>query len=1501
MLLLLIPPPSVSDFLKQYFFPRPPARAGQDLELAESLTNEEGCTASDVAKHLTKPALILGSEVAGTILSYPELVVSTLGDTACLDLEGKKAQDEKFNALEEIEKRWKDVDLRRYFSGDGVLEDLPHKLDEVTNLKELYGEIINKLGVCGISALVMDALGCLVKGLDLGDSMEGLVRSFITSATDKEMEKLYFRLNPALQQFIRDSVSELTSIPLPWEAGYREGSYKAAGTTFSADYVSNGTSLDDRLAKTSSEADSYTTVTVDDELRMFRAKSKTTMEEQREKFSSFTPIPLTNTDGSPILDEDGNPIIITSPEGVTPAPGLGPRKFAGPFAHAGSVGTALDNIQDNAIRYLKEAIFKAIEENIISADAFIAAIDKIPGGSLVKNVITEVLDCPLPPLFSPPLDDILKTLELDFCDGHYAITLPVVPKMRTRPFMGDIKTVLIESAEEALERLVAQSVIAIIRKIIEVSLNATCEVITDTAGMIQDLAGGSSFREIVANNLCGDNLNEDALNASLNQLNDALGSLGLPAVPKPSDQEMGEFMDGISAILTQDELMGLLDGDPDARTVAYVRQVVGMIPSLSAALPSDLDIQNMFAGLGKVFDREAIRDKMPNSYRPVSPSVCASPQHLELFDELRCSILREKGLTPEQCEEQLTKLKEQTKKDFDDLADLLNENYFDVNVLGDPECSDSGIYAGEDPATKKQAQELFSSNYDVINTTLLTELTSRRGLLNMILSDTRGTGYKKHNEFWVNFFGQSLSKDLGPFGFYIDAETGGSGSSAFVNLLGGPYGAYPDEVAPYLKDILGGTLAVNFVNDTIPNLTLAFDNWDKDFGAPDWLNVDYSYIAPSGHVQIGIYSDDDGFGDPIIFNTVPGISTATQEYIAALPPTPFATPEASTFASFISTAWSPYTTNQLEGIEKHAYEILFPYLTSKSVEKIALKMSSNARAFNFGFNENAEYTTVDLDPAVYGGSEKNPYFYVKSPVHSGWVGLYDKIIPEVDGCTPNTIVNFNSISSQTADYNDKLPPDPRLEIPESCALDGERPYDRIMPKETLAGTDGAIQATVRLYILEAFLSGMPAFSLFQPSFPDVFNETLLNYIASTLKVGLLETGLNFRSKKSKERYYYTFLEEVVQNFGKKVDLGLISPTSQQIAAMEKINSVQSCWTNPKRGLYYQKRRKEQYLNYLKATESSALILLQHYIREQFEEVAQLFKEIMTPSIPNLESWIFGSPTWMFAGAISAGGPLDVATDPSNLSDPTTAIIMGLTPTTLSHAKSSEFGNGFFPFILEKYIKVTPQGDFFGAGSEPQIFGLEWWRTYLDAGYGVPTAGSLITENYKEWSYGIRISILLPEDINTGGSTGLKSKADFDNSISAASVGRIKSLKFGPDLASRRYVVPVASAEVPIPGDTILESSLIDAYDINCMIGELIQTPEYETLFKYSLPLQTLLSLITIYCIETFTLSIGQEWKKPGGTPGSQFRRWDKTANFKKTKKNLRRLFESFLSRARCLL
>jgi hypothetical protein len=326
-----------------------------------------------------------------------------------------------------------------------------------------------------------------------------------------------------------------------------------------------------------------------------------------------------------------------------------------------------------------------------------------------------------------------------------------------------------------------------------------------------------------------------------------------------------------------------------------------------------------------------------------------------------------------------------------------------------------------------------------------------------------------------------------------------------------------------------------------------------------------------------------------------------------------------------------------------------------------------------------------------------------------------------------------------------------------------------------------------------------------------------------------------------------------------------------------------------------KTRRDWYFYYIRIVEDQCLVLLNYYIAQQIIEVGKLFDDVIKPSVSNMESWVLGSREWMIAGAVEDGGPLDVSSDPLDDNDDTTALITGIA----SELEPDFYGKGFFPFILEKYIKVTPKSPISAqtpasslfSTSGPQIFGLQYWKDFLQK-QGQTTAGAPISSNYQQWSYGIRLSMIMPDDF-------ISDKASFDASISDAQVLETKSLKFGSGQDSRKYVVPVAIAEVPIGSDEILSESLINEYDLNCMVSELIRTSEYRTLFKYCLPLSSLLSFVTIYVIETFLLSIGSEWLKPdggerpGGRKGSQFRRWTKEPGFKKTKKNLRRLFEGF--------
>jgi hypothetical protein len=456
-------------------------------------------------------------------------------------------------------------------------------------------------------------------------------------------------------------------------------------------------------------------------------------------------------------------------------------------------------------------------------------------------------------------------------------------------------------------------------------------------------------------------------------------------------------------------------------------------------------------------------------------------------------------------------------------------------------------------------------------------------------------------------------------------------------------------------------------------------------------------------------------------------------------------------------------------------------------------------------------------------------------------------------------------------YADQLKEDPRLDISPDCGLDMERPFERIMPKDSLAGTWGAIMATIRVYATEAIIKGMPSFSLFSPE-SNIYNDILFAYVRNKIKLGLLQDGENFKTTTKREIYYLNFLEQVVQNFGKKVDIGEVTPNASQLAAIKEINRIQSTWENPPRGLGYKKRRKEKYEDYIRSVEPEALILLDYFIQQELQEVSREFTSALNPTVKNLESWVLGSSIWMSAGALTEGGPLDVSRSPSDDNDPTTSTILNL---------NRSIGDSYSPFILEKYVKASSASD-----NITRVYNLQEFSEILK------TQNGKLSDNWATVSYGIRISMLMDDDFDSD-------KTMIDDSVSDVDVETTRSLKFGSgSSSSKAYVIPIAEALNDLDIEQDVAFDVVGNYDVGCMILSLLETEGYKVLFNYCLPLSSILSYLTIYCIETFVLSIGEEWGREGGKQGgkvlSQFRTWDKgDSSFKRTKRLLRRLFNDF--------
>ena len=284
-----------------------------------------------------------------------------------------------------------------------------------------------------------------------------------------------------------------------------------------------------------------------------------------------------------------------------------------------------------------------------------------------------------------------------------------------------------------------------------------------------------------------------------------------------------------------------------------------------------------------------------------------------------------------------------------------------------------------------------------------------------------------------------------------------------------------------------------------------------------------------------------------------------------------------------------------------------------------------------------------LDPLSYGGSYVNPPLHIAPPKSEGWLGFVEVMFPEMSPCKPYTtdLIDFQDIQQKINDTYPNIPEDERLKDDPDCVE--ELPYNRILTRSDTSGLEGLISAAIRVYVSANFVKSMATFTKFNPSFPDVFSSLYAQYIVEDMEAGFKDAQKafwEFFNPFKNSKFWYGFLEQTVQLYGRKVDDGsIIEPPEDVLDALARLNDMQQGYAYPDKAELKEERgqmaglfetlkgyRSDKNYEAIQATEDDAKLIFKELVKEELNFIGnKLIENLklvgMGPDIYDLDYYI----------------------------------------------------------------------------------------------------------------------------------------------------------------------------------------------------------------------------------------------------------------------------------------
>ena len=289
--------------------------------------------------------------------------------------------------------------------------------------------------------------------------------------------------------------------------------------------------------------------------------------------------------------------------------------------------------------------------------------------------------------------------------------------------------------------------------------------------------------------------------------------------------------------------------------------------------------------------------------------------------------------------------------------------------------------------------------------------------------------------------------------------------------------------------------------------------------------------------------------------------------------------------------------SQKGGIQatKNTYELL-----NKKITQIVLKnLSTNTDGFQFGFiddrityqdliyvepesNPNLpitwEYSYEEedgvmgrsatkhprvkfLDPSKYGGRYTKPKVYIEEGDSEGWISLFSKVVPEVDGANPKR-ENYLFLENVVKDVQrgqSSIPNDKRFNTDPDCVQ--EPPFNKLMNRVNKATLEGVIRATIRSYVVDFVLRTIPLLTHLKIDFENNYHPILTDFIIEKMHEEMDEQ-FGWPSDMRDSRYWYLFLDSAVDLTFRMVKEGRLKEDEDLFITLQEANQVSKDYIKP---------------------------------------------------------------------------------------------------------------------------------------------------------------------------------------------------------------------------------------------------------------------------------------------------------------------------------------------------